>query len=62
MDLAMPGFGALMDVGGEGNVLGVGFPSLKEYAEPVTRFGGVLGLPDKTGDPADLSPPGRGRN
>ena len=59
LDLAEPGFSA-SDADGEGNVLGVEFLSLKEYTELVTHFGGVLGLPDKVEDPADLPLPGRG--
>ena len=47
MELAERGFGASMVGDGEGNVLGVEFPSPKEYTELVTRVGGVLGLPDK---------------
>jgi uncharacterized protein YuzE len=60
LNLAETGFTAFMDVDGEGNVLGVEFPSLKEYTELVTHSDGVLELADKIEDPADLSLPARG--
>ncbi len=41
-DLAEPGFSAHVNVDGEGNVLGLEFLSLKEYAELTTRLGSTL--------------------
>ena len=44
-DLAEPGFSAPVNVDGEGNVLGLEFLSLKEYAELITRLGSTLETP-----------------
>lgn len=41
-----PGFGAGVDVDGEGNVLGFEFLSFEEYAELLARSGGTLEVPD----------------
>ena len=50
LDLAEPGFGAHVDVDREGNVLGLEFLSFEEYAELVTRFGGMLEIPERIED------------
>ena len=58
--VAEPGFGAHVDVDREGNVLGLEFLSFEEYAEPVTRFGGALEIPERVEDctslPASVPP------
>jgi DNA-binding CsgD family transcriptional regulator/uncharacterized protein YuzE len=51
--LADPGFGAAVDVDGEGNVLGFEFLSFEEYAEIVRRAGGRLQVPDRVGGLAE---------
>jgi hypothetical protein len=48
--LAEPGFGARVDVGREGNVLGLELLAFEEYAELVTRFGGTLEIPERVED------------
>ena len=49
--LVEPGYGAGVDVDGEGNVLGVEFLSYEEYAEVVGRAGGKLDIPERIEDP-----------
>ena len=54
-DLAEPGCGASTDADGKSNVFSIGFLSLKEYTEQITRCGGVLELPDVIEASAGLS-------
>jgi uncharacterized protein YuzE len=55
LELAEPGFGAYMDIDREGNVLGLEFLSLHEFAELITRSGGALEIPERVEDPASFS-------
>ena len=59
LDLTEPEFGASIDVDGEGNVLGIEFLSLKEYPEPIIRFGGIFEPPGKIEGTAYFSLPSR---
>ncbi len=54
LPLAEPGFGASVDIDREGNVLGLEFLSFAEYAELLSRHGGVLDLPERVEDPTSF--------
>ncbi len=54
LELAEREFGAYLDVDREGNVMGVEFLSLKEFTELISRFGGILELPDHIENPAEF--------
>jgi hypothetical protein len=52
--LAEPGFGTQVDVGREGNILGLEFLSFEEYAEHITRFSGAFEIPERLEDSASF--------
>ena len=54
LDLTEPRFGAHVDVDHEGNVLGLEFLSFEENAELITRFGGILEIPQRVEDSASF--------